>query len=77
MTRDRVQSDEFLLTQEFLARMLGVRRVGVTEAASRLQKLNLIRYSRGTITILDKKGLAAAACGCYELVKGMYAEAKA
>ena len=77
MTRDRVQSDEFLLTQEFLARMLGVRRVGVTEAASSLQKLNLIRYSRGTITILDQKGLAAAACGCYELVKGMYAEAKA
>lgn len=77
MTRDRVSSNEFLLTQEFLARMLGVRRVGVNEAAKTLQEKKLIRYSRGTITILDKKGLAAAACGCYELVKGMYAEAKA
>jgi CRP-like cAMP-binding protein len=77
MTRDRVSSNEFLLTQDFLARMLGVRRVGVTEAASKLQKQKLIAYSRGNITILDPAGLAAAACGCYELVKGIYAQARA
>jgi len=77
MTRDRVYTNEFLLTQEFLARMLGVRRVGVTEAATSLQTRKLIRYSRGTITILDPKGLAAAACGCYETVKDMSRQAKA
>jgi CRP-like cAMP-binding protein len=76
MTRDRVPSNEFLLTQEFLARMLGVRRVGVTQAASSLQKKKLIRYSRGTITILDQKGLKAAACSCYGIVNDMYAKAK-
>lgn len=72
MTRDRVGSNEFLLTQDFLARMLGVRRVGVTEAASSLQKRKLIGYNRGTITILDAQGLTAAACSCYGLVKAMY-----
>jgi CRP-like cAMP-binding protein len=77
MTRDRVQSNEFVLTQEFLARMLGVRRVGVTEAAGSLQKRKLIRYTRGTITILDQKGLEATACGCYAIVNGLYAKAKA
>jgi CRP-like cAMP-binding protein len=76
MTRDRVKSNEFLLTQEFLARMLGVRRVGVTEAASNLQKRKLIRYSRGTITIIDQRGLATAACGCYEAVNDMWRQAK-
>jgi len=77
MTRDRVKSNEFRLTQEFLARMLGVRRVGVTEAASSLQKSKIIRYSRGTITIIDQEGLAASACGCYHAVKHMYAQAQA
>jgi len=76
MTRDRVSSNEFVLTQDFLARMLGVRRVGVSEAATKLKKRELIAYNRGTITILDAKGLAAAACSCHGLVKAMYAEAR-
>lgn len=68
MTHDRVQSNEFRLTQEFLAHMLGVRRVGVTKAATLLQKKRLIRYSRGNITILDRKGLERASCRCHEAV---------
>jgi CRP-like cAMP-binding protein len=72
MTRDRVQSNEFRLTQEFLAHMLGVRRVGVTKAASALHRQGLISYSRGNITILDGKRLAAACCTCYEIVKDMH-----
>lgn len=75
MTRDRVNSNEFRITQEFLARMLGVRRVGVTEAATSLQRRKLIGYSRGTLTILDPKDLAAAACGCYKTVNDIYAQA--
>lgn len=76
MTRDRVNAREFRITQEFLARMLGVRRVGVTEAAGALQAQKLIRYSRGTLSILDPKGLSAAACGCYKVVKDIYAKAQ-
>ena len=70
MTRDRMQSREFRLTQEFLSHMLGVRRVGVTNAANALQKRKLIGYSRGAISILDEKGLQAAACECYAAVNG-------
>ena len=71
MTQDRMQSNQFRLTQEFLSDMLGVRRVGVTNAACTLQQNKLISYSRGNITILDRKGLEAACCSCYEIVKDM------
>jgi CRP-like cAMP-binding protein len=71
-TQDRVQSAEFLLTQEFIARMLGVRRSGVTVAAGILQEAGLIRYTRGRINILNREKLEAASCECYRIVKAEY-----
>lgn len=72
MTRDRMRSDEVELTHEYLARMLGVRRVGVTVAAGNLQRQGVIAYSRGHITIVDPKKLEKIACECYGLVKARY-----
>jgi CRP-like cAMP-binding protein len=76
MTRDRIGADEFSLTQEFLAHMLGVRRVGVTEAASELKRRKLITYSRGELRILDVPGLKRASCSCYEIVNAVFARAQ-
>lgn len=72
MTRNRVCSDEILMTQEFISCMLGVRREGVTGAAHRLQEAGLIRYRRGHITIVDRQGLETATCECYRVVKGEF-----
>lgn len=69
MTYDRMQSDEFLLTQEFLAMMLGVQRTGVTGAAAVLQRAGLIRYKRGHVTILDRRALIKRSCECYGISK--------
>ena len=69
MTQDRVESDSFPLTHEFLSIMLGVRRASVSEVAATLQKLGLIDYQRGQITIRDRLGLEAASCECYQSTK--------
>lgn len=69
MTHDRVQSDQFLLTQEFLGMMLGVRRTSVTEIAGELRRRKLINYSRGRVMILNRSGLERLACECYAVSK--------
>ena len=74
MSQDRAHSDSFHVTHEFLAYMLGVRRVGITTAAAALQREGLIEYHRGELTVLDRSGLEAAACGCYATDRGAYAE---
>ena len=71
-THDRVPGDEFPLTQEFLAMMLGVRRAGVSVAQHKLQQDGLISYARGNLTILDRKGLEAASCECYRVLQDRF-----
>ena len=72
LSLDRLQCHELVMTQSLIANMLGVRREGVTEAALKLQKSGLIRYTRGRITILDRPGLEARTCECYAVVKKEY-----
>jgi CRP-like cAMP-binding protein len=72
LSRDRLDSDELVMTQELIANMLGVRREGVTQAAGRLQETGLISYVRGRIRILDRSGLEATVCECYKVVKDEY-----
>jgi len=72
LSLDRLQGSELVMTQELIANMLGVRREGVTEGALKLQKARLIRYSRGRITVLDRKGLEQRTCECYAVVKKEY-----
>ena len=72
MTQDRVETEQFPLTQEFLADMLGVRRAGVSEVASQMQRQELITYSRGIITVLNRQGLENASCDCYWIVRNEF-----
>ncbi|MFC5473821.1 Crp/Fnr family transcriptional regulator [Paraherbaspirillum soli] len=74
MSQDRAHSDSFRMTHEFLSYMLGVRRVGITTAASALQRSGLIEYRRGDLRVLDRSGLEAAACDCYAVDRRAYAE---
>ena len=72
LSEDRLQGNELVMTQELIANMLGVRREGVTEAALKLQAAGLIRYARGHITVLDRRGLERRTCECYAVVKKEY-----
>lgn len=76
MTHDRMGSPEFGLSHEFLAMMLGVRRPTVTVVAGQLQKVGLIRYKHGRITILDREGLETASCECYRAIRRQFARAR-
>ena len=73
MVSDRMQSDQFELTQEFIAQMLGTRREGVTVAAGTLSQAGMIRYTRGKITILERENLKLTSCECYGVIKDEFA----
>ena len=72
LSLDRLEGPDLVMTQELIANMLGVRREGVTESASKLQNAGLIRYARGRITVLDRPGLEQRSCECYGVVKKEY-----
>jgi CRP-like cAMP-binding protein len=72
MSRDRAMRDELAMTHEYLSHVLGVRRAGVSLAAGQLQSRGLIRYSRGHVVVLDRRGLGKAACDCYSMDKRTY-----
>jgi Mn-dependent DtxR family transcriptional regulator len=72
MTHDRVDGNDFFLTQEYLANMLGVERSTVSVAAGDLQRQGLIKYSRGQVSILDREGLESASCECHEKIRSEY-----
>jgi len=72
LSLDRLNGDELVMTQELIANMLGVRREGVTEAALKLQKLGIIRYARGHITVINRHELEGRVCECYTVVKNEY-----
>jgi len=72
MSHDRAGADTFRITHEFLAYMLGVRRAGITSAATKLQQAGLIEYRRGVMTVLDRAGLETAACPCYAVDRRAY-----
>jgi CRP-like cAMP-binding protein len=70
--RDRIQKDEFQLTQEFISQMLGVRRTGVSEVAKRFQQAGIIKYKRGKISIVSQEKLLASSCECYQLISSQF-----
>lgn len=72
LMHDRMQTDKFKITQEFLSKMLGVRREAVSKSAANLQQRKLIEYSRGIVSIINRAALEAAACNCYSIVKAEY-----
>jgi len=74
MTHDRAGTESFPLTQEFLANMLAVRRASVNSATSALKKAGLIRYVRGQLTVVDRRGLESASCDCYKAIRQAYAD---
>ena len=72
LSLDRLEGDDLMLTQELIANMLGVRREGVTEAALKLQRQGVMRYARGRITVLNRRGLEQRSCECYAVIKQEY-----